>query len=58
MEVVSKRSVGCVDLVGGVEDWVEGVFFAEAWKRENVIGDGVFDCVCHGDGVETCDGGD
>lgn len=50
--------MGCVDLVGGVEDWVEGVFFAEAWKRENVIGDGVFDCVCHGDGVETCDGGD
>jgi len=50
--------VGCVDLVGGVKDWMEGEFFAEAWKREDVISDGVFNCVCHGDGVETGDGGD
>jgi len=58
LEVVAKGMVGGVDLVWRINDWMEIVFFAEALEGKSIICDGIFECVCHGDGIETGDGCD
>ena len=44
-----------VDLVGRVKDGVKVVFLSEAGKGEDIICDGILNCVCHCKGVEASD---
>ena len=44
--------MGGLDLMCGVNDGVEVIFFPETIEREDIISDGIFNVVCHAEGVE------